>query len=98
MTLTYRFSVLAAKLLAKVFFRFKIIHPERLPEIGPVLIASNHVSYFDPPLIGITMPKEICFLARHTLYSNPVARWMFARLNVVPVNQEKAEVAPSEPI
>jgi 1-acyl-sn-glycerol-3-phosphate acyltransferase len=94
MTLTYRFSLLAAKLLAKLCFRFKVINPERLPESGPLLIASNHVSFFDPPIIGITFPKDICFLARKTLYSNPVARWMFPRLNVVPVDQEKAEVGP----
>ena len=94
MTLTYRFSVLATKLLAKLLFRFKIINPERLPNEGPFLITSNHVSFFDPPVIGITFPGDICFLARKTLYSNPVARWMFPRLNVVPVDQEKAEVAP----
>jgi 1-acyl-sn-glycerol-3-phosphate acyltransferase len=94
MTLTYRFSLLATKLVAKLCFRFKVVHPERLLETGPLLIASNHVSFFDPPLIGITFPGDICFLARKTLYSNPVARWMFPRLNVVPVDQEKAEVAP----
>lgn len=94
MTLTYRFAVLATKTLAKLFFRFKIIHPERLINEGPLLIVSNHVSYFDPPLIGISFARDINFLGRKTLYSNPVARWMFPRLNVVPVDQEKAEVAP----
>jgi 1-acyl-sn-glycerol-3-phosphate acyltransferase len=94
MTITYRCSVLATKLVAKLFFRFKVIHPERTNATGPALIASNHVSFFDPPLVGISFPGDICYLARKTLYSNPVARWMFARLNVVPVDQEKAEVAP----
>ncbi len=94
MTITYRLSVWATKLVAKLGFGFKVIHPERTALAGPLLIVSNHVSFFDPPLVGITFPEDICFLARHTLYSNPVARWMFPRLNVVPVNQEKAEVAP----
>lgn len=94
MTITYRLAVLATKLLSKLFFRYKVIYPERLVEEGSVLVVSNHVSYFDPPLIGITFRREINFLARKTLYSNPVARWIFPRLNVVPVDQEKAEVAP----
>jgi 1-acyl-sn-glycerol-3-phosphate acyltransferase len=94
MTLTYRFSVFATRTLARLLFRFKIINPEKAPSEGPLLIASNHVSFFDPPLVGISFPKDIHFLARKTLYSNPVARWMFPRLNVVPVDQEKAEVAP----
>lgn len=94
MTLTYRLAVLGTKILAKIFFRYRIVHPERLVNEGSLLIVANHASYLDPPLMGITFAKEIHFLARNTLYSNPVARWIFPRLNVIPVDQERAEVAP----
>ncbi|MDB6136296.1 MAG: phospholipid/glycerol acyltransferase [Verrucomicrobiales bacterium] len=76
--------------VARAALNFRVIHPENLIEDGPALICANHVSFFDPPLISICFEKEIHFLARHTLYSNPVARWLFPRLNVTPIDQDRA--------
>jgi 1-acyl-sn-glycerol-3-phosphate acyltransferase len=81
------------KTVARAGLNFRVIHPERLIEDGPALICANHVSFFDPPLISICFQKEIHFLARHTLYSNPAARWIFPRLNVTPIDQDRASMA-----
>ena len=89
----YRFCHSLTKNLARTALNFRVIHPERLIEDGPALICSNHVSFFDPPLISIIFQKEIHFLARHTLYSNPAARWIFPRLNVTPIDQDRASMA-----
>lgn len=78
------------KCVARTALNFRVIHPERLIEDGPALICANHVSFFDPPLVSICFQKEIHFLARHTLYSNPAARWIFPRLNVTPIDQDRA--------
>jgi 1-acyl-sn-glycerol-3-phosphate acyltransferase len=94
MTFIYRLAIWSTKAVAKLFFGFKVIHPQGFDETGPLLIAANHASYFDPPLVAISLRKDIHFLARNTLYSNGFARWLFPRLNVIPVDQEKAEVAP----
>ncbi len=80
--------------LAQLCFDYQVVNRENLEVDGPLLIAPNHVSYLDPPLIGIAPRTELHFLARNTLYSNAVARWLFPKLNVVPVDQDKAEVAP----
>lgn len=82
-----------AKTVARAALNYRVIHPERLIESGPALICSNHVSFFDPPLISVAFQKEIHFLARHTLYSNPAARWIFPRLNVTPIDQDRASMA-----
>ncbi len=89
----YRLCHSMAKTLARAALGFRVIHPERLIENGPALICSNHVSFFDPPLVSISFQKEIHFLARHTLYSNPVARWIFPRVNVTPIDQDRASMA-----
>ncbi len=89
----YRFCHSLTKNLARVALNFRVIHPERLIEQGPALICSNHVSFFDPPLVSICFHREIHFLARHTLYSNPPARWIFPRLNVTPIDQDRASMA-----
>ena len=89
----YRLCHSMAKNLARTALNFRVIHPERLIEDGPALICSNHVSFFDPPLVSVSFQKEIHFLARHTLYSNPAARWIFPRVNVTPIDQDRASMA-----
>jgi len=74
--------------IARLFFRFRIVHPERRLLTGPVILAMNHESYLDPPLVGIASGREVYFLARKTLLDLPVFRWLLPKLNVVPVDQQ----------
>ena len=55
---------------------------------GPVIVAMNHQSYFDPPLAGNDCDRAIYFLARRSLLNVPILRWLLPKLNVIPVNQE----------
>jgi 1-acyl-sn-glycerol-3-phosphate acyltransferase len=80
----YHFS----RLLARILFRFRIIHRERMIQSGPVIVAMNHQSYLDPPLAGNACDRAIYFLARRSLLTVPVLRWLLPKLNVIPVNQE----------
>ena len=77
---------------AKAFFDFHCVGREKLVEEGGVLIASNHESYFDPPLISFIYRHPIHFLARKTLFRGPAA-WLYPRLNAHPVDQENPEMA-----
>ncbi len=75
------------RLLAGNFFRWRVLHVERIPRTGPVILAANHTSFADPPLVGCAVPRVIHFLARHTLFDIPVVgAWMRA-LNSVPVDR-----------
>ncbi len=76
------------RFIARVFFRFRVVHPERLIQEGPVILAMNHESYLDPPFAGIGCRRAIYFLARKTLLDVPVLGWILPKLNVIPVDQE----------
>jgi 1-acyl-sn-glycerol-3-phosphate acyltransferase len=76
------------RLVARVFFRFRVVHPERVIQEGPVILAMNHESYFDPPFAGIACRRAIYFLARKSLLDIPVLGWVLPKLNVIPVDQE----------
>ncbi len=80
----YHFS----RLVAQVFFRFRILHRERMIQSGPVILAMNHQSYFDPPLGGNASDRAIYYLARRTLLDVPFLGWLLPKLNVIPVDQE----------
>ena len=77
-----------SRLAGRLFFRFRVIHRDRMIQTGPVILAMNHQSYLDPPLAGTTCDRAIYFLARRTLLDVPLLGWVLPKLNVIPVNQE----------
>ena len=89
----YTFGYQLSKLLSRTFFSFKVVHPERIIETGGALLAMNHQSFVDPPLAGICCKREIYFLARKTLLDWPILGPILPKLNVVPVNQERADMS-----
>jgi 1-acyl-sn-glycerol-3-phosphate acyltransferase len=74
--------------LARLFYGFRIIHRERTIQTGPVILASNHQSFFDPPLAGNACDRAIFFLAKKSLMDVPILGWLLPKLNVIPVNLE----------
>jgi 1-acyl-sn-glycerol-3-phosphate acyltransferase len=75
-------------LVGRVFFRLRVVHRERMINQGPVILASNHESYLDPPLVGSVTDRAIFFLARKTLLDGGFFGWLLPKLNVIPVDQE----------
>src|SRR5215472_16557753 len=76
-----------SRLAGRLFFRFRVIHRERMIQSGPAILTMNHQSYLDPPLAGIACDRAIYLLARRTLLDAPLLGWLLPKLNVVPVNQ-----------
>jgi len=93
MGLWYQFGYQLSGFLAKVCFDYRVVHGERIPREGGVILAMNHQSYIDPPLAGVAAPRELYFLARKTLLEWPVLGPLFPKLNVVPVDQERADMS-----
>lgn len=82
-----------AKLVARVWFSYRVIGAERIPQSGPAILAMNHQSFADPPLAGIACRRAIFFLARKTLMASPFMGWLLPRLNVVPVERDGTDVS-----
>lgn len=77
----------------KILFRYKVIGRENLPKEGeePVILAANHVSYFDPAIMWVAAyPRVLRFLARNTLFV-PFAGGVFARVGGIPIAPESAD-------
>lgn len=77
-----------ARCLFRFYFRWTIVGLEHVPRTGPLLIASNHVSFADPPIIGAALPRPIHFLARSTLFHNPILGTLIRKLNALPVDRD----------
>jgi 1-acyl-sn-glycerol-3-phosphate acyltransferase len=79
------------KLLARIFFRLRVVHRERMINHGPVILAANHQSFLDPPLVGSASNRAIFFLARRSLLDGWFLGWILPKLNVVPVDSESGK-------
>src|SRR5437660_791428 len=84
----YRVGWLGFRALYKFYFGWRVYNPERVPLTGPVILASNHASYLDPPLVGAGIRRDINYLARESLFRFPVVGWVLHRWNSVPVDRE----------
>ncbi len=72
----------------KLYCRAKWFNAERVPTSGPVIMASNHASFIDPPLVGAGLKRDINYLARDTLFRYPGIGWLLRSWNSVPVDRE----------
>ncbi|HEV7869139.1 MAG TPA: lysophospholipid acyltransferase family protein [Chthoniobacteraceae bacterium] len=89
----YQSSYQLSQFIAKTLFGFRVVHRERIIEDGPAILAMNHQSYLDPPLAGIACRREIHYLARKTLMDWPILGRLFPKLNVIPVDQIRADMS-----
>jgi len=93
MTPLYRIGHTLCKVGAVLGFRLKVYGRENLIEEGPAILASNHASYIDPPLVGVACNKDIYYLARKSLFEKPVFGPLIARVNAFPVDRDRGDVA-----
>lgn len=68
----YNFFKAILYVFFRVFYRLEIIGQENIPKEGGVIIASNHVSYLDPPVLGVSINRRTTFMAREGLFRIPV--------------------------
>lgn len=89
----YEIAKFLIKCYYKMRFKITIIGEDRVPPSGPVMLCSNHVSDFDPPLIGLALDRQLSFFAKSELFELPVIGKVFPSLNAIPVSRGKSDRA-----
>ncbi|MEO8352285.1 MAG: lysophospholipid acyltransferase family protein [Chthoniobacteraceae bacterium] len=93
MGLTYAIGYNLTRLIARTFFGFRVHGRENMIEEGGCILAMNHESYLDPPLAGSCCHRQIHYLGRRTLMKWPILGPLFPLVNVIPVDQERADMS-----
>lgn len=81
---------LVVRLLVWVLVDVRVLHLERLPRAGPVLLPANHVSKLDPPVLGVVAlraRRRVRFLAVEGLFSTRVLGWALRATRMIPVRR-----------
>ena len=75
----------------KAFYNLRLVNEEKLVQGGGVMMAANHESFLDPPLIGISHPENVTYLARKTLFVG-LGKWLYTKWDAIPVDQENPDM------
>ena len=84
------------RIVATIIFRVKIIGAENIPKTGGFILASNHISYYDPPLVGCCIHREVYFFTKRELFRFKPFGWVLLRVNARPVNRAGVDRAAIE--
>ncbi len=75
-----------------LIYRVRVNGASNVPKSGPVLIASNHQSFLDPPLVGTFIRvRHLSFVAKIGLFKFGPFAWLISALNSVPINDEAGD-------
>ena len=89
--LIYKAVYHGTRAFLEVFSSVEVEGWENLPT-GACLFASNHQSMLDPPLVGSSLPREISFIARRSLFDNPVFGFVIRACHSIPVDRGEADI------
>jgi 1-acyl-sn-glycerol-3-phosphate acyltransferase len=85
--LSERGSKFIMRLFFRVFFGCRYHYEQPIPLEGPVIIAPNHTSYFDPPGVGAGVYRQMHFFAKRELFRNLLFRALIRFYNAIPVRR-----------
>ncbi len=76
-----------ARCVIGTLFRMRITGQENVPVSGGFILAANHISYYDPPLLGSTIRRPIYFLTKDTLFRKRLFGKILTSVNALPVKR-----------
>jgi 1-acyl-sn-glycerol-3-phosphate acyltransferase len=88
MNFSYRCGWTFFRFVFAVYFRWRVVDAENVPMSGGVILAANHSSYIDPPLVGSGLTRGINYLARESLFRFPVMGRILHSWSAVPVDRD----------
>lgn len=92
MSAYYTASRFVVAAVLSVLSGWRVRGRERVPRAGGLIVASNHVSFWDPPLVGAACPRELHFLAKDELFRTPVLGPLIRSVHAIPIRRGVADL------
>jgi len=92
-SLVYAVCKEGSYMIGRLIWRMRTLGVENVPASGPVIIACNHASNLDPPLLGSCVPRPVVYMAKQQLFAMPVVGPLITALGAFPVDRSRGDVA-----
>lgn len=88
----YQFGKVVVRLFFRILFRLEIEGLQNIPKNSHFIICCNHKSYLDPPLLGLSMPFELRYMAKEELFHNKLFGKLITALGAFPIKRGQSDV------
>jgi len=88
----YEISHALARVLFKIYFNLTIVGVENVPKEGGFIVAPNHKSGLDIPIVGRALPRKMYTLAKEELFSNKIIAWYLKSMGGIPLKRNFADI------
>lgn len=89
----YRFAQWIVPKITTVRGGWRVRGVEHVPDEGGALIAANHLSHLDPPVVGSAIPRRTYYFAAAYLFKNPIFGFIIRKCYAFPVRRGAADRA-----
>src|SRR5690554_5809372 len=87
-----RFAIVVFGFYARLFRGLRVTGGELVPREGPLVVACNHFSSWDPPVVGVAIPRPLDFMAKVELFASPLGAAFMRGLGAFPVDRSRSDV------
>lgn len=84
------------RVMARLVCRYSVEGRQHVPETGPLLIVANHLSWFDPMLLGVILRRRVWFFTKVEVFRWPVVGWICRATGQIPVHRGASDRAALE--
>lgn len=89
----YLVTSIGYMIMYKIMYRLEVYGRENIPKNNEFIVACNHLSTLDPPLVCGIMPKGVAYMAKKELFDHPLLNWWLNWLGAFAVDREKLSFA-----
>lgn len=87
-----RFAIIVFGAYARLFMGLRVLGGHNVPREGPLVVACNHFSSWDPPIVGVAIPRALDFMAKIELFGSPLGAAFMRGLGAFPVDRSRGDV------
>lgn len=87
MGVNYTLGTGLARVCFTAFARWEVEGREGVPPLGPLIVVSNHLSNADPAVLVTSLPRKLTFMAKRSLFANPLGSAFLTAVGAHPVSR-----------
>lgn len=90
----YNIARVVCRLILLLVRRWEVVGRENMPSDGGLVIVSNHMSFWDPVIIGCAFGRKVSYMGKEELFNiNPIFTWLIRQLRTFPVKRGQLDRA-----